>query len=1627
MDAHFKIVLSIAIVFLVETVFGQGFSEDSGIFIKQATMYLRKKDTEVAKKVARDFENAWGRNFEQKQKEQVISIARDMRKLKYGLDPFFWNLFSYLSYAVEQEKVTPTDLSSMLKINRHALTEFNGDQYKEFLFGMNMYLAKRYVRYSKNLSIQSVGGSYKFEIVNPVPSYKEIEETGFNNDNPEAKGFETSILSEESGSDDNWDTNDEWGSDDDWETGSNWETDDEWSTANNGYVQDYYGDSDGDWDVNINNLSTDKNIYTPEKKDYIELEKFKYIHPLTDGPVLSIQGAQLMIVSRYDSLVIKEVDGFKVFKTNKFIVESGKLIWPRENKRISGAEVTLGKFNLELNNANFWTPNAILNFPGLLDGEVEGVFRFRSIKRAKRKNSRYPIFISYANDTKLEWDQGRLLYTGGIKIAGNDIYGESISRGNGKLELTAGVGKKVIFEGLKFEFRKDSVIKSPNSSMVIRLAEDSIYHPAVEFEYDMNKRRLTVLQKKEYDVTPFRSSYHKILLNTDLLKWSLDIDSIEFHIMQAKNLVPAVLESDEYFNKIRYRKLTGPFGFHPIAITTKYALKYGVRKFTIYDLESEYNVSRPLLTGAMKMLKKYNFINFDEVSGEIFVHDRSFHYYQASSKRKDYDNLMISSIVPKGANAVLNLDSMQFEINGVDKFYPTSSFDVSITPDDGKIKVLSNRDVAFDGFVDAEDFFFKGRDFTFKYDNFKIDLVNIDSLGIQLPPEDTTLNKNNPLNKQRLNNNLNQTSGILYLNKPDNKSGVVVYENYPYFITDSESTVYFDDPKVLNGAYDKSIRFAVAPVEIDSLDGLGESNIKFPGIFDSGEIFPRFEDTLMVQGDKSLGFVHDIPSEGYNLYGTSAKTYKKITLNNQGIRGVGRIDYLNATLFSDEFIYYMDSVTALGSSGFIRPGLLNGVSFPDAEFDRFSFKWLPKKNRMYLRTIDKPFDIYNNTAQLVGEINITDLGIFGSGEILTQESRTKSNQFSFKELSYSARNAYFEIFSDNPDKPAMEGDDIKLRFDLEKNIAILNPEQIGVAAINFPYAALKTSITNAVWELDKHVITMKKPMDVSLNDSYFYSTNKKMDSLVFSAESASYNILTQRTDIEGIPFIKVADAYITPSNKKLTVLADSRIEELDHAKMVFRNDSTYHYFVEAKLEIQSRNAFQGRGTYLYKVQNDTIRIKLDYIIEKEELINDELMSFSYSEVNIPKSRSIRIAPGFQYKGKVIFKAYKQALELTGAVQPIIYSIENNQWIYFNQTDKKKDIVIQFDDATVESGGKAIAGLHYGDNGGIYPTFIENRKLPNDVDFFMSSGTFQYDSSAIFSIENNDKRLGRQFQGQTYVYNDENHSIRFEGKVDFFEKETNEVEVLSSVLGTGNRQQSIYSVDGMMTVDYKLSEEPLELMADDILDVVETLGNPPSNEINRNLMVKIANLIGEKAALSYERKRDQGYMPLVGVSRVWQNHIVISNFKLKWDEPNKSWYSLGKLGLSSILDMDINAMMDGFMELKKSSMGADIFNLFLQASPGVWYYFGYEDNNLAVYSSNREFNESISENPKTNSDLSFIVSDENETVQFINGFRKKYLGIDEAYDLLSTNDANLEEENFETIEKPEEDDDGFGFE
>src|SRR5690606_1080403 len=143
---------------------------------------------------------------------------------------------------------------------------------------------------------------------------------------------------------------------------------------------------------------------------------------------------------------------------------------------------------------------------------------------------------------------------------------------------------------------------------------------------------------------------------------------------------------------------------------------------------------------------------------------------------------------------------------------------------------------------------------------------------------------------------ISQSSGTLYISKANNKSGKRKIPNYPRLDATTGGVIYFDREEVLNGVYDRSVFFVIPPFKIDSLNDADPASINFEGTFVSSGMFPNFKEKLHTMPDKSLGFEHAIPKPGYKLYNGEGVMNGALSLNNRGLRGGGKIEYLAATI-----------------------------------------------------------------------------------------------------------------------------------------------------------------------------------------------------------------------------------------------------------------------------------------------------------------------------------------------------------------------------------------------------------------------------------------------------------------------------------------------------------------------------------------------------------------------------------------------------------------------------------------------------------------------------------------------------------------------------------------------------------
>ena len=1320
------------------------------------------------------------------------------------------------------------------------------------------------------------------------------------------------------------------------------------------------------------------------------------------GPVIEFKKADLVFRNRLDTVVLKGINAYFNFETGELNGIGGTIDW--SNVGVPEAFAKLREYHFSINQKVFDFEEVEFQYPGKLPEPVSGKLWVHG-NPARNTQDSYPRFVSAsANSTIKGLEDAGIEYRGGISFEGRQFYSKSLYDDKSMILCSRADKPRFRAYAASFNFNNaDSVVSSEHAEVTLFCGTDSVYHPAVELEFFYGKGYLRLKPAKNgFQTTPFRSSFYNMDVAGDVLNWDMKSDSFNISTLSARTEVPVLLESKNYYNAKRFYGLRELYSFHPLLMAVKMTEQAGGNSFYLAEMADMSHINESLLERTMIDLMAKGLAIYDSTTKLVTLTEKGFHYVKASRKKSDYDDLIIPSITGAGPNITFNTLSGEMTVNGVKEFYVSDSLDVIITPVNSVIKVLENRKIEFDGSLKAGNFEFLGREFTFDYDQFLVNLIEVDSIELYIETA--------PGKREALSNQLVKTSGVLKINEPDNKSAMKARPEYPIFSSTENATVFFDQTGLLANAYDSTVYFDIPPFELDSVASTDPAAFAFEGTFHSNGIFPAFEENLVIMEDKSLGFLHKIPESGYHLYGTSGKLYGQLRMDQKGMTSPGHIEFLTASLSTESMTFYLDSMYFdKGIEGTIAAGTLEGKSFPSVKLKQYEVNWLAKKDSMKLKNQQEPFSIYDNLGKFDGTLVLSAAGgLKGEGKMDIQGSTTNSKAYTLEETAFEARNSSFTVKSSNPKKPILWADDVKLSYDLTAQNARVSSEVQGRASIEFPFARYKTSIPEAEWDMKNNVITMRKPDDVPLEQSFFYTTRKPMDSLAFNATNATYDIENQEMQIQGIPHIVVADAVITPDSNQVKILENARIQALKNAVVVFDTAVANHRLFNANIEIVSGNRFEGSATYELVTVKDTFAIQFDEFHFAED---EKKGLYTKSSGEVKAEDGVKVSPGFIFKGKVFMHAFRKALELKGAVKLNLKKFKDrNVWIEYFSNDDIEEVILNFDEARTERGSRLNAGLHF-NRDEIYLSFITEKRGGHDDDFFIPSGgnLFYDQKTGNYHIANPGKLKDplNHYAGNMFSYNEDTGEVTFEGKVNFISPFTKGIDLQAAGKGRGNLDSANFRVNAMLTMNLGIPLAALPFMAGDLKKMGEKLGVPRTHDDRSDLIYKVAEFIGDQATKTWDISYQTVPMPLVNASPQLIKDLVITEVNLQWSKQAKAFYSTGKIGLSNVNNIDLNMEMDGFVEIKRTRQG-EVINILLRLTDGTWYYFSRDGFGLITCSSNAAYNQAVRDGKKGKSKA--YTNTLAEVMEWASNFRKLYLGIEEPYRLL------MAEESAQTIKK-----------
>jgi hypothetical protein len=1273
-----------------------------------------------------------------------------------------------------------------------------------------------------------------------------------------------------------------------------------------------------------------------------------------DTLFLEFGEVDLACYSKRDSINLFETHGKYNPVEHEWTGKGGLVTWERGGYSRDSVYARLSGYTINMSKSEYTAEDVVCTNKYFFDKPLRGMLTDKVKLIQSTGDATYPRFDSYQKNFHIKDLYANIDYEGGLSMQGAKLIGTGSQKENAKIYIFRKDTLLLVANSGYFAFRADR-INGINTSVVIHLDQDSIFHPGLDFRYIVPTKELTLSRSDRFtSQSPYFNSYHKIDMSFEQLVWKTDEPLMHFRAPVGATIGIANFESVNFFNYDWFAKLQGMDEVHPLILIRSFSRKVNSEEFSADDFANYLRMPVHLVKQMLMRMSVAGFVFYDTNTGIATIKPKLHAYIAASVSKIDYDVISFPSRTSAPVeNATFDLRTFDLTINGIQQIFVSDSQNVIIIPKRERIVMKKNRDFQFDGTIIAGLFTFSGSNLFFSYDSFKINLQNVDLLKIKY--RTGAVDGFGKPEIGDVNNVIQHITGELLVDRPDNKSGRENYPEYPIFKSKENSYVFYERPDIQGGVYNQNeFYFEIYPYTMDSLDNFNKNYMIYEGEFISAGIFPPIREKLSLQADKSLGFKHTTPAEGFPLYGGKGNFKNEFEMTNNGLRGRGTIEYLSSVTHSDDIIFYPDSTNAYATS-FTIAKKSGEPEFPNVKSGNNYIHWLPYADEFYASKKDIDFTIFNDSTLLAGKLKLEPSGLSGSGKMDLKNSEIISDLFTYKAYEIFADTSDFYLKSLHTTGFTVLTENVKSHIDYKEQKGYFDSNE-DFSLVNFPENRYISYLDYFIWDMNKKELAMgaRKQLPVSQKmisedeepvGPTYISMHPRQDSLSFVSPLAYYDYQNNLIKATEVRFIDVADARIYPDKGNLVVEQDARIQPLENARVKANMLTRYHLFHSANINIYGRKSYDGLGNYDYEDENGNIQ----NIHFKQIGVDENIRTIASGEIFEPEN--FKLSPYYTYIGKVYLEADKKYLTFDGALK-----IEHNcdkiepKWLDFKCEINPNSIYIPVPEQPLDiNQSKIFAGLFmYYDSVHIYPAFMTPRKNYSDRNIIPVSGYLYYDKpTQLYKIASMEKLIDREIPGNYLSLHREDCELYGEGKLDLgFDLG------LVNVLTAGNLRHNINdnttTFDVYMGMDFFFDEKIIAIMANELDSVPEA----PATDLNRATYNRaIIELAGKSGAQAFKDELNL-FGTVRSIPDELKHTLVFNDLKLEWNTDTRSYLSVGKIGIGSINDVQINKLVDGLIEIQVKRSG-DICDIYLEVDR-KWYYFGYTRGVMQVLSSNKAF-------------------------------------------------------------------------
>ncbi len=1273
-------------------------------------------------------------------------------------------------------------------------------------------------------------------------------------------------------------------------------------------------------------------------------------------PYFDFKDIDLWGYSAKDSLVVSSVNGRYYPDKLQFKANGGTISWDRAGLD-PGVYAELKTYDIDLRFPRVVAEDALFHYPRLFAQPMLGRVEEKAVLPTSEEDATYPRFTSYETTLPVKNLYKDVDYIGGFAMHGASIFGTG--QGDTLAKVTIYNEGQVIITAQSRSFLiRPANLLSEDAKVSLYIENDSIYHPAANFKYDNEKKSLLISRPKQgVGRSPFFDSYHKLDMYVESIQWVTTEKRIELKpIVGNTSDQAAYFESQNYYEEGVMHEIAGFNTQNPLYTLWQLFNSAGYEDLTIEDVIRWFN-KPPLDIKAMMIdFAARGFIEYDVNNNRIHYRSKIAQYLNNQLKKKDYDYIKLES---KTHYASLDLVTNDLKITGCEFFVLSDPQIVNVYPMDELVTVKKNRNMVFSGRVIGGLFDFVTHNCQFDYDRFLVDMDIIDTLIMYVEDKNGPMDMYGDYKLQRVRSQIEELSGVLYVDVPGNKSGIVDYPDYPIFEARKGGKVFYDQPYVLGGVYDRNrFYYSVNQFRIVNLDNFVIDSMKFTGALISGGIFPDIAEPLKVQSDFSLGFVHN--TTGLPMYGTKGGYQGRISLSNRGLRGKGNIDYITSHTYSDSLVFYLDSTNGAANRHIVDEQQA-GTEFPPASVEEAYLHWEPYEDQMFIHTLQEPMDIFKET-ELTGNSKITPNGMFGTGIVKFNRADISSRLFQFKHHELLADTADLRIYDISGGKDvAFSTDNYNSHIDFktrkgrflangEASVVYFVQNEVKAKSSEFEWDPIDSTMLRFKWDdpyknTDIDNTPIKELVDMQSVGNELFAVAPEVN-YQFTAVNAEFDFAKNIINAHGVRYINVGDAAITPLHGDVTIRKHAAMDILEKARILAGRENKYHELYDCHARIQSATRFYANGYYDYIDAEERVQtLYFDTIYFMKE---------TFGEAKIPKEKDFHFSDQFAFDGRAELHSTNPFLSYFGGVE-ILHgcdTVKHARMKILQQVDPN-NIMLQVHDRTKDMDERKVVVAIASSNktGRIYTAFGVAKDEFNDAEYINVFGYITYDKETReFKAASKEKLMDPSVPGNIIVLNTDNCEATGTGTIDMGTK-LGRVDFVTN--GTIVNYMLADSAEMHITtsIDFFFNDKSMDLMNKALenasLDFVDVSGDEAFDQA-------LYNILGKTEYDRYQRSTALGQNRRL--PDALQVQFLFSNIDFDWDKDHSTFKSQTVLPLIVCGSKQVYKTVPGRIVIEKRGSRNRLYLYF--EFDDQFYYFQFDNNAVSAFSSNKAFNDAI---------------------------------------------------------------------